>query len=105
MSAGGGGGLGGGIIRPLFGDKVGDFFDPLKIFKAADPVDPPPPLPPPVTRDSKAVRDARAAAIRNEQKRKGRKSTILTSSRGVEDDQLGIISRPEAQNASTLLGG
>ena len=91
--------------RSVFQGKAQETFDPLGIFKPPEPVKPPPPLPPPVTRDSKAVKDARANAIRNEQKRKGRKSTILTSSRGVEDDQLGIISRPEAQNASKLLGG
>jgi len=37
-------------------------------------------------------------------KRKGRQSTILTSSRGIDDDRLGIINRPQARSAS-LLGG
>jgi len=77
--------------------------DPAGLFEDDDPI-PVTPLPPPVSRDSQAVKDARANAIRKEKKRKGRKSTILTSGRGVEDDQLGIIQRPEARNAK-LLGG
>jgi len=59
-----------------------------------------PPLPPPPTSD-----DPRIAAAREKQrlvglKRKGRRSAILTSGRGVKEP-LGTVNRPSAQ----LLGG
>ena len=77
--------------------------DPAGLFEDDPPI-PVTPLPPPITRDDDRVRKARADAIRAEKKRKGRKSTILTSSRGVDDDKLGNVTRPEARNAQ-LLGG
>jgi hypothetical protein len=78
-------------------------FDPAGIFEPADKI-PVTPLPAPITRDDDRVKKARDDAIRTEKKRKGRKSTILTSGRGVDDDQLGSVTRPEARNAK-LLGG
>ncbi len=77
--------------------------DPAGLFEDADPI-PVTPLPPPVTRSDDRVQKARADALRAEKKRKGRKSTILTSGKGVDDDTLGSIKRPEARNAK-LLGG
>ena len=77
--------------------------DPAGLFEDADPI-PVTPLPPPITRDDERVKKARSDAIRAEKKRKGRRSTILTSGRGVDDDQLGTVTRPEARNAK-LLGG
>jgi hypothetical protein len=54
------------------------------------------PLPPPVP-------SGNARALAAEKKKRGRKSTILTSARGLDDDQLGVT-RPRARNAR-LLGG
>jgi hypothetical protein len=67
------------------------------------PIPPPEPLPPPSNLQSPEVIAARQRALDEARRRRGRQSTILTSERGVED-QLGIISRPEAR-ASKLLGG
>ena len=63
----------------------------------------PPPLealPPTPTRDSPEVLEAARRQAEADRLRKGRRSTILTSRRGVED-KLGTVNRPEA---STLLG-
>ena len=96
------------VDKAPFGDKIGPLIrkgsDPLGLFnKPKGPLPPPPPLPPPVNRNSQAVKDARNKAIREAKNRRGRKSTILTSGRGVSDDQLGVT-RPEAKNATTLGG-
>jgi hypothetical protein len=110
MSIGGGGGgfLGinrlpsiGSLIAPGSGGKKD--LDPLGLFDPPKPIPPPAPLPPPVTRKDPAVKDARTNAIKEAKRRRGRKSTILTSGRGVSDDQLGVT-RPEAKSATTLGG-
>ena len=77
------------------------FLDPAGIFNAPKLIDPPKPLPPPVTRNDQAVKDARTDEIKKTKNKGGRKSTILTSGRGVSDDQLGVT-RPEA---TATLGG
>ncbi len=92
------------LILPGSSGNFAKFADPLGFFLKPEGPAPPEPLPDPITRDSAAVQKARASTIRSEKKRKGRKSTILTSGEGVKDDQLGIIQRPEARNAR-LLGG
>lgn len=65
---------------------------------------PPAPLPPLPTREDPEIEQARKRAQIAEKLRRGRRSTILTSGRGVED-QLGSVSRPEARGGATLLGG
>ena len=100
------GGRGLNILDVVIPGSSGDLektLDPLGLFLKPDPI-PVTPLPPPVNRTNAAVQKARADTIRKEKNRKGRKSTILTSGQGVDDDQLGIIQRPEARNAR-LLGG
>jgi hypothetical protein len=98
-----------GRLNPFSGSgKVGGFrsqgfLDPLGIFEGPKLTPPPKPLPPPVTRKDQAVKDARTNAIKEAKNRRGRKSTILTSGRGVSDDQLGVT-RPEAKSATTLGG-
>lgn len=52
-------------------------------------------------RSDRAVQAAGVSAVITEQKRKGRKSTILTSPRGVTE-QLGSVSRPQID--AILLG-
>ncbi len=91
----------GGGFFPGGGGGLGGLLDPAGIFDKPKTIDPPPPLPPPVNRSDQAVQDARNKAIKDAKNRKGRKSTILTSGRGVSDDQLGVT-RPEA---SSTLGG
>lgn len=83
--------------------------DPLGIFSRPDP--PPVTTAPPVPQRgpaSPAVKQAGVNAQRRELRRKGRKSTILTSGRGVADDSL-PVSRPQLGSGDTslskLLGG
>ncbi len=59
------------------------------------------PLPPLPTRQDPAIGAARREQQTLERRRRGRRSTILTSGQGVED-QLGIISRPQARSAQLL---
>lgn len=61
-----------------------------------------PALPPPPTREDPEIDAARQKARDADLKRKGRKATILTSARGVEDE-LGAVNRPLAR-AAALLG-
>jgi len=61
----------------------------------------PPPLPPPPTREDPAIREARDIQSQLERRRKGRRGTILTSARGIEDD-LGLTQAPRA--GARLLG-
>lgn len=70
-----------------------------KIFGAKKPRAPEP-LPPLPTRKDPAIEDARKRQASADRMRKGRRSTILTSGRGV-DDELGNVARPAAK----LLGG
>lgn len=73
--------------------------DPLNLFASPPP---PPAIPPGSDPAGRAdVSGASQKAIAEERRRKGRRSTILTSGRGLDDDQLGIIQRPQAQR---LLG-
>lgn len=62
----------------------------------------PPVAPSPTRRDPEIVA-AREKQRLTEQRRKGRRSTILTSGRGVED-KLGVT-RPQARGGAELLGG
>ena len=73
--------------------------DPLDLTK---PVKPPEPeaLPPPPTAEDPEIAAARQKQIDIDMKRKGRRASILTSARGVEDD-LGTVNRPRA---AALLG-
>jgi len=66
------------------------------------PVIPPPPPPPPTT-ETKDAQNALNRSLVAERKRRGRRATILTSPRGIQD-QLGVINRPQARGAE-LLGG
>ncbi len=58
----------------------------------------PPPLPPLPTRADPAIEAARKRQQTSALMRKGRRASILTSGRGVEDE-LGTVSRPEARGA------
>ena len=65
---------------------------------------PPPLIPtPPPEREDPEISAARKKQRATELRRKGRRSTILTSGRGITDP-LGTVSRPEART-SELLGG
>lgn len=69
-----------------------------------DPLPPPPSPPPPPKRDDPSIAAARKKQKSSELRRKGRRATILTSGRGIEDP-LGVV-RPEAtERTSQLLGG
>ena len=95
--------LGSGIIKTIIpNNDPTRISDPAGLFSPKKPK-PPPPLSASPSADSDAVKAALQKAIDEARNRKGRKSTILTSSQGV-DDQLGIINRPQAQSA-TLFGG
>jgi len=63
----------------------------------------PPPLPPLPTRADPEIEAARKRQQTADKMRKGRKSAILTSGQGVQDE-LGTVSRPQART-SKLLGG
>lgn len=60
-----------------------------------------PPPPPPSTEDV-AIQEVKERARDTEARRRGRRASILTSSRGVEDE-LGVFNRPRAR-AAELLG-
>ena len=62
----------------------------------------PTPPPPPPTREDPEIRKARDTQRTAELRRRGRRATILTSGRGIEDE-LGTVNRPQARG-STLLG-
>lgn len=66
----------------------------------------PGPLPAPTPITSKpdpAIAEAKERLRLSERRRKGRRATIVTSARGVQDE-LGSVSRPQAR-AARLLGG
>lgn len=75
----------------------GSVFDPPK-------PDKPPPAATPPKREDESVKIAGAQQRRAERLRRGRRASILTSGQGLEDE-LGILSRPEARGGSQLLGG
>jgi len=87
---------GGSTIRTLFGIPE----SPTQILKGLKP-DKPKPLPPPPSREDPAVAGARKKQRLEAKARSGRRSTVLTGSRGVES-KLGTVSKPRA---SELLGG
>ena len=62
----------------------------------------PAPLPPFPTREDPAIAEARRRQISLEKRRKGRRASILTSGSGLDEDKLGVISRPEAVSAKTF---
>jgi len=76
-----------------------------KLFGFSKP-EPPPPLPPPKPlpplpkREDPEIEAKRKRQLTAEKLRKGRRSTVLTSGRGVQDE-LGEVSRPRA---AKLLG-
>ena len=61
-----------------------------------------PALPPPPSTEDPAIEDARKKQMDTDLKRRGRRASILTSPRGVEDE-LGVVNRPQAR-AAALLG-
>lgn len=80
-----------------------------KIFGLGKPKAPPPlpplqPLPPLPTRADPEIEAARKRQQTAAKLRKGRRATILTSGRGLEEDKLGTVSRPKARSVK-LLGG
>ena len=64
------------------------------------------PIPPPPTRRGSEISAAAEKQRQIELARRGRRASILTSSRGVEDE-LGVVNRPRAteDRQATLLGG
>lgn len=63
----------------------------------------PAPLPPLPTQDDPAIAEARKIQRTSELRRKGRRASILTSGRGVEDELGTAANRPQAR-AAKLLG-
>lgn len=61
-----------------------------------------PAIPPPPSVEDPEIADARKKQTDTELKRRGRKASIMTSARGVEDE-LGVVNRPQAR-AAALLG-
>ena len=80
--------------------KVGEQAVNLLVPEPITPKTPPPPVPASIS--SAEVRAARSKQREEDLRRSGRRATILTSNRGVQDD-LGV-SRPQAR-AATNLGG
>jgi len=64
----------------------------------------PPPPPPPPTREDPEVVASKERQRLSELRRKGRRSTVLTGGQGVEESELGAVSRPEARSGAQLLG-
>lgn len=80
--------------------KIGPFPTILGGLLAGDDTPPPAPPPPAPKRTDPEVDEAGRRQREADRLRRGRRATILTSSRGVED-QLGV-SRPEARGARLL---
>lgn len=68
-----------------------------------DPPSPPDPAPPPAQPKAPAVEAAGDTRRQSELMRRGRRASILTSGRGVQDE-LGTVNRPQAR-AAQVLGG
>lgn len=64
-------------------------------------IPPPPELPPVPTREDPEISAARERQRQADLRRRGRRATILTGGRGVEDE-LGVVNRPQA--GATRLG-
>lgn len=97
--------LGGSIKAPITGflDKKSRraAIDPLDLAEKPD-LPPEPSVPPPPTREDPSIAEAKRKQRQAELMRRGRRASVVTSSRGVEDE-LGTVNRPEAR-AAQLLG-
>ena len=79
-------------------EHIGGLLDPLSLTKAPDIPEPPPP---PTAAADPAIEEAKNRQRRSELLRRGRRSAILTSSRGV-GDELGTVNRPSAEGSNVL---